>query len=111
MNSDINKLHKQLIKTHQKLSTQLGKTKNQEDAESIYNEMMEVHHRVGMAGRLLFKKFSAEIAKDTDPVVKACSELDESMKKIEKISDLIKDVAKALTKVDDVLDKLKLSII
>ena len=108
MNKNIKMLHEQLIKANLNLSERLGKTKTKGDAEAILNEMQEINHRVMLAGRFLFKKSSAEIDKNTQPVLDACADLDQAMKKIEKISDLIQAVGKALTKVDEALDKLKL---
>lgn len=108
MNSEIKKLHAQLIANHQNLAKRLGKTKDQEEAEAILREMEELNFRVMMAGRALFAETTAALDRRIATVIDASADLDDSIKNIAKIKDLIKAVGKFLTLADKALDALKL---
>lgn len=108
MNSEIKKLHQRLIKSHQNLSKRLGKTKDPDEAEAILREMEELNFRVMMAGRLLFKETTAAIDRRIGTVIEASADLDQAIKEIEKVNDLVKAVGKFLTQADKVLDAVKL---
>ena len=107
MNSDIRKLHKSLGNTVQALSKRLGRTSDPEQAEAILREMEEVNFRVMMAGRLLFRQTTARIDQRINELVAANAEVNDTIKRIEKIRDLVKAVGKFLTNVDKVLDAVK----
>ena len=68
MNTEIKKLHQQLIKTHKELSLHLGKTYDAGEADAILREMNEVNFRAMMAGRLIFKETTENIDKKIDAV-------------------------------------------
>lgn len=108
MNSELRKLHQQLIKTHTNLARRLGTTRDPGEAEEILREMEEVNFRVMMAGRLLFSETTAAIDKQIGTVIEAGADLDEAIKEIEAAKKLIKAVGKFLTQVDKLLDGLKL---
>jgi hypothetical protein len=108
MNSEITKLHQQLLGLHQQLSRSLVKVKDQAAAMSILCEMEELNFRVMMAGRLLFKETTAAIDKGIGTLVEQSVALDEAIKDIEKIKDLVKAVGKFLGNVDKTLDAIKL---
>lgn len=107
MNDQIKKLHQSLGNTVQALSQRLGRTADPDDAEAILREMEEVNFRVMMAGRLLFRRTTARIDQSIDDVVTAKFEMDSAIEQIEKTKDLVKSVGKFLTKVDKVLDAVK----
>lgn len=107
MNNDIRKLHKSLGNTVQALSTRLGRTSDPDEAEAILREMEEVNFRVMMAGRLLFRQTTARIDQRINDLVVANAEVNDTIKRIEKIRDLVKAVGKFLTNVDKVLDAVK----
>ncbi|MFH1278967.1 MAG: hypothetical protein ABIK65_11400 [Candidatus Eisenbacteria bacterium] len=108
MNSEVKKLHKQLIEAHQGLAKRLGKTKDQEEAEDVLREMEELSFRVMMAGRLLFKETTANVDKRIGTVLDAGADLDQAIKDIEKVKDLVKAVGKFLAVVDKVFDAIKI---
>lgn len=108
MNSDIQKLHQQLIKSNQKLARQLGKTRDPVTADALLREMEEVNFRVMMAGRLAFKETTAVIDRQIGSVLAASTELDEAIQDIRNIQRVIGAVGKFLTLVDRVLDAIKL---
>jgi hypothetical protein len=109
VNSEIKKLHQELIKTHQSLSKRLGKTTNPDDAEAILREMEEVNFRVMMAGRLLFSETTEAMNKRIDGVADASAKLDESLARIEKIKEVVKAVGQFLALADKVLDAIKVA--
>lgn len=108
MNSETRKLHRQLISTHQNLADRLGKTTDPDEAEAILREMEEINFRVMMAGRILFKETTASIDNRIATVLEAGTDMDNAIKKIEKLKDLVKAVGKFLTIVDKALDAIKL---
>ena len=107
MNSEIGKLHQQLIATHMILAERLGRTIDPDEAEAILREMEELNFRVMMAGRLLFKETTAAIDKQLGTVIEAAADLDKAIGEIEKVKKLIMAVGKFLTLVDKVLDAIK----
>lgn len=107
MNTQIQKLHSSLGETVQELSKRLGLTSDPEEAEAILREMEEVHFRVMMAGRLLFRQTTARIDQRIDDLVAASAEVDDEIKRIKKTKELVKAVGKFLTNVDKVLDAIK----
>jgi hypothetical protein len=110
VNSEIKKLHKQLMKTHQRLSRRLGQTTGADEAGLILREMEEVNFRGMMAGRLLFKETTAAIDAQIEKVLEAGAEIDTAIKEVEQIRDIVKGVGKFLTLVDKALDAAKLLI-
>ncbi len=111
MNTQIKKLHTSLGETVLKLSKRLGRTSQLVEAEAILQEMEEVNFRVMMAGRLLFYETTARIDQRIDDVVAANAEVDDAIRRIDKIKDLVKVVGKFLTKVDKVLNTIKLLVV
>jgi hypothetical protein len=109
-NSEIKKLHKQLMKTHQQLSRRLGQTTDADEAGMLLREMEEVNFRVMMAGRLLFKETTAAIDAQVKKVLEAGAKIDSTIKELEQIKDIVKGVGKFLTLVDKALDAAKLLI-
>jgi len=109
-NSEIKKLHKQLMKTHRQLSRRLDQTSDADEAGRILREMEEVNFRVMMAGRLLFKETTAAIGAQIAKVLEAGAELDSAIKELERIKDIVKGVGRFLTLVDKALDAAKLLI-
>jgi phosphoribosylanthranilate isomerase len=108
MNSEIKKLHQQLIGIHQNLAERVGKTSDQNEAEAILREMDEVNHRLMIAGRLLFKESTEKIEKHIGLVIDASADLAQAIKDNAKVKDLIKKVGKFLGFVDKALDAIKL---
>lgn len=108
MNASIKGLHEELIRTHQALAERLGKVADQKDAEAVLTEMEEVNFRIMVAGRLLFKEISAAIETQIETVIDAAADVEKSIKQIAKLKDLLKAVARFLSIVDKVLDKVKL---
>jgi hypothetical protein len=108
MNDDIRKLQQTLVKRHQSLSKQLGKTTNPADAQAILLEMQEVNFRVMVAGSLLFKQTSAALDTRIEGVIQASADLDKSLKQLDRINDIIRATSQFLGLVDKVLDAIKL---
>jgi hypothetical protein len=108
MNSEVKKLHQQLIGLHQQLSQRLAKVKDQATAMDILCEMEELNFRVTMAGRLLFKETTAAIDKGIGTLIEQSAALDDAINDIEKIKDLVKASGKFLNTVDKTLDAIKL---
>lgn len=108
MNRDIQKLHQQLIKSNQKLASQLGKTRDPVIADALLREMEEVNFRVMMAGRMAFKETTAAINRRIGSVLAASTELEEAIRDIGNIQRVIGAVGQFLTQVDKVLDAIKL---
>jgi hypothetical protein len=108
MNSGVKELHKQLIEAHRSLAKRLGKTMDRSEAEDILREMDELNFRVIMAGRLLFHETTARIDRKIGTITEVNANLDERIKRIENIKDLVKTVAQYLADVDDVLDTIKM---
>ncbi|MEZ6242340.1 MAG: hypothetical protein R3B57_04785 [Phycisphaerales bacterium] len=110
MNPEIKKLHKSLIKTHQELSKRLGRTADPDEAEAILREMSEVNFRAMMAGQLLFKQTTIAVNEKIGAVLKASAAVDQSIRDLETIRDVVKGIGKFLTLVDKALDAAKLLI-
>ncbi|MCY1431114.1 hypothetical protein D9M71_470760 [compost metagenome] len=108
MNLEIKKLHQQLIETHQSLAKRLGNTSDPDEAEDILREMEELNFRLMMSGRLLFKRTTATIDRRIGTVIEASTDLDEAIKHIAQVKELVKAVGKFLTLVDRALDVIKL---
>lgn len=108
MNSEIQHLHQQLIKSNRKLARQMGKTKDADVADTLLREMEEINFRVMMAGRLAFKETTAVIDRQIGTVIAASADLDQALQDIRNIQNVIQSVGKFLTLVDKVLDAIKL---
>jgi pentatricopeptide repeat protein len=108
MNEEIKKLHGRLIANHRSLAKRLGKTKDHDEAEAILREMEELNFRVMMAGHLLFKETTEALDSQVAIIIDASADLDQAIKDIEKVKDLIKAIGKFLTLADKALDALKL---
>lgn len=108
MNSEISRLHQQLIQFHRNLAMRLGQTGDQGDAEAILREMDEVNFRVMMVGRLAFKETTDAMNARIAGVITASNELDQAIKEVEKIADLLKAVGKFLAIADKVIDAIKI---
>ena len=96
MNTEIKKLHQQLIKTHKELSLHLGKTYDAGEADAILREMNEVNFRAMMAGRLIFKETTENIDKKIAAVMESGADLDQAIGSIDELKDLIKKVGQFL---------------
>jgi hypothetical protein len=107
MNSEIKKLHDQLISMHQSLARRLGTTSDLDEAEAILREMEELNFRVMMAGRLLFKETTATIDDGIGSIIAASADVEKAIKSVARVKDLIKTVGQFLGVVDKTLDLIK----
>jgi len=108
MNREIRKCHACLGKVVQELSRRLGKTSDPTEAEAILREMQEVNFRLMIAGSLLFRETTAHIDARLGEVVAATRDVNDSIKQIEQIKNVVRAVSRFLTQVDSVLDAIKI---
>jgi hypothetical protein len=108
MNPQIQQLHARLIAAHAHLAARLGRSADQDEAEAILREMEELNFRVMMAGRLLFKTTTARIDRRLAAVVEASDDLDRAIASTAGLGELITGIGRFLTRVDRVLDTIKL---
>lgn len=107
-NSALTLLHRELIDLHKSLSSAVRKAKTQSEAEAILREMEEVHFRVMMCGRLLFKESTSAIDQKLTSVKDATKETNGAIRKISKAREIVHQVGQVLVIVDKALDALKL---
>ncbi len=108
LNSDLAELHSSLIKRVAELSDAIGRAPDSDTVDAIITEIAEVNHRVTLVGNLLFTQQTKKISDQMNKVRDATSDVQQAIKRLEGITELVKDVTSFLTLVDKVIDTAKL---
>jgi transketolase len=108
MNTNLQALQKALVLQHDALFARLSTATSVTEVNAISTEMDEVYLRIRVTTRLLFSQTTGAIDKQITDVVAVSAELQQSIKTITKLKDLIKKTGKFLGLVDKILDVVKL---
>ena len=108
LNSDLEELHRSLIKRVAELSDAIGRAPDSDTVDALITEITEVNHRVTLVGNLLFTQQTKKISDQMKKVRDATEDVQQAIKKLEGITEVVKGVTAYLTLVDKVIDTAKL---
>jgi cell fate (sporulation/competence/biofilm development) regulator YmcA (YheA/YmcA/DUF963 family) len=107
-NSDMERLHADLIKTADELSKRMEAAATIDDVRALLVEIVEVNHRITVTGQLLFKAKTAVISDAVAKVTDARKDVAKAIKELEKVARVVRAVTKFLSVVDRAIDTAKL---
>lgn len=108
MNSTLRELQIILVDRVQLLSKQLDNVSTPEESKKILDEMQEFNHRVTLVGGLLFRQQSQELDKKVEAIRQAKNKVDQAIKEISNLTNMLQVVSGFLALVDEVIDLAKL---
>lgn len=108
MNTRLQTLQRALVLQHEALFARLSTATSEVEVNDVATEMEEVYLRIRVTTRLLFRQTTEAIDKSIADVVAVSVDLEQSIKTVTKLTDLIKKTSKFLGLVDKILDAVKL---
>ena len=108
VNTSIKKLQAVLLEEFEQLTRELGWTTDPDQAKKIKTEIQEIHHRIAIAGSLLFSRQSLELEEKTRLVLEEKSKVDEAIADLTDMCNFLTAVTAFLALVDEALDYAKM---
>jgi t-SNARE complex subunit (syntaxin) len=107
LNPDLQELHDTLISLISQLSDQIGAAPDAATVDAITTEIAEVNHRVTMVGNVLFAQQTGAIKTAVGKVSDATADVQNAIKQIASVTDLVKAMTAFLILVDKAIDLAK----
>ena len=107
-NADLAALQKQLSSLMDDLSRQQEEAQTIDAVKAIDREIVEVNHRLTIAGQLVFKASTEKITSAVGAVREAQQDVDDAIGQINKLNRFITTISKFLGLVDKAIDAAKL---
>lgn len=109
-NESIRRVQELLMKELKKLNDSLDDVTDFKQAQAIVREMQEVNHRIAIAGGVLFAAQAQELDEKVPALNKAAKKVEEALKDLKKLEQVLLAVSAFLGLVDEVLDLAKATI-